>query len=113
MSMHIQMHKFKRPRLILAMLAIMFMIETGLLTFYPCHSSVHIQQEITVWSNSQGDGPDDTFKTFQQFLEQYCPKFLPENFDYSNWAALICDEMCFACQFFTFPAQFNEPECRA
>lgn len=65
-----------------------------------------------MWSTSQEDGPDQIFISFKHFLELYGKEFVPENFDFSNWAKELCPEMCFACQFFTLPTQFEEPECR-
>ena len=37
---------------------------------------------------------------------------LPENFDTRFWASNLSREMCFASQFFTFSAQFSEPQYR-
>lgn len=113
MSLHFKIHDFARPNLILGLLAVHFLSQVNLLDIYPYHNVAHLQRDIKLWASSQADdGPNPCFELFRKFLEQFCAEMLPENFETASWAQLLCQEMCFACQFFTFPTQFHEPAKR-
>jgi len=112
MSLHFKIHDYSRPRLVLALLAVHFLSQANLLVIYEYHNVSHLQAEILQWTSSQSEEPHPCFELFRNFLSLYCLKMLPENFETSNWAALLLQEMRFACQFFTLPPQFSEPPKR-
>ena len=112
MSLHIEIHEFSRPNLVIALIALVYLREVGLLFLYPCTNLLVIQKEIRDWAGIQRESQDQYFKTFKKFIDLYCAGMVPENFDLENWAESLSSEMCFASQFFAFPAQYSEPYCR-
>ena len=112
MSLHFEMHDFYRPRLALAVLALVHLREFGLLVFYPCDSLLQLEAHVIKWAEIVSDRPDDAFSAFKIYLSLYCKEMLPENFNFNYWPRLLLKEMLFTCQFFTFKTQFSEPPCR-
>ena len=96
MSLHFQIHDYCRPNLVLGLLAVQFIREVSLLRIDQYSFVENLTAEITHWANLQRDGPDDFFLIFKNFLDLYCKPMLPENFETSDWAKLLCSEMCFA-----------------
>ena len=112
MSLHFKIHDYCRPNLVIGLCAVQFLYEIGLLHINSGSHPKTLKDEILHWASAQSEEPDDYFKLFRKFLSLYCASLLPENFETSNWAELLCSEMQFSSQFFILPPQYMEPTVR-
>ena len=90
MSLHIDVHVYHRPRLVLALLALVLMQEMGLINMYEYFGHTDfLKQSISTWILIQRESPSDFTLLYQKFLELYCKEMLPENFDCRLWPTLL------------------------